>query len=448
MSETASASLHGWGGTSPVRCAVRKLDELSVGGVVLGAGRRGVIARGLGRSYGDAAQNAGGLVLLPSATEIVVDASAGTVTVSAGTSLHDLMLTLLPRGLFPVVTPGTRQVTVGGAIASDVHGKNHHRDGSFADHVVSFHLVGPDGRPRSVTPDGDPELFWATAGGMGLTGVITRAVLEVRAVESSYLTVTSERLPDFATLLRRMREETSTRAYAAAWVDLTARGDSLGRSVLGVGDHAGRAELSGASARQPFALPRTARLRVPVTPPTSLVTRASVRAFDELWFRKAPARPARTVEHLSGFLHPLDGVARWNRLYGPRGLVQYQLALPDGSEDALLRAVARVSGTRVAPFLGVLKRLGPQNRGWLSFPLAGWTLAADFPASARLAGLFRELDLLVSAAGGRVYLAKDSTCDPDTVRTMYPRAAEFHDWRRGSGAAEVFVSDLSRRLSL
>ncbi len=406
------------------------------------------MARGLGRSYGDAAQNAGGTVLLRSATAIDVDEEHATVRASGGTSLDDLIAELLPRGLFPMVTPGTRQVTVGGAIAADVHGKNHYRDGSFADHVLSFNLVGPDGTARTITPESDAEVFWATCGGMGLTGVITRAVLRVRPVESSYLDVTSQRLPTFAALLEQMTATTEARAYAAAWVDLTARGSALGRSVLGVADHASLGQLPPRLAEAPLAPARAARVRVPRTTPFSLVRRSTVRAFDEAWFRKAPLRPTAALEHFSSFLHPLDGVEGWNRLYGPRGLVQYQFAVPDGAEHALESAAALVAASGAAPFLGVVKRLGPANPGWLSFPLAGWTLAVDFPVSARLVGLFRELDALVVGARGRVYLAKDSSCGPARVRQMYPRAEELHDWRVDSGAAPVFVSDLSRRLSL
>jgi decaprenylphospho-beta-D-ribofuranose 2-oxidase len=431
-----------------VRCAVQPLTEATVGEVVRGAGRRGVLARGLGRAYGDAAQNSGGVVLLPSSTEIVVDEVSSIVTASSGTSLESLIAALLPRGLFLMVTPGTRHVSVGGAIAADVHGKNHHRDGSFASHVVSLDLVGPDGRTRTLTPQDDPELFWATAGGLGLTGVITRAVLKVRRVESAYVAVRSERQPDLTSVMSRMLEATRTRTYAAAWVDLMSSRGNLGRSVLGVAEHAERGQLSATQAREPLAVPRRARLRVPGTPPVGLVTRASVRAFDALWFRRAPARPVQSVDHLEGFFYPLDAVADWNRLYGRAGLVQYQLAVPDGVDGALEEAVARIGASGCTSFLGVLKRLGAPNRGTMSFPVQGWTLAADFPASPRLISLFRDLDRLVADAGGRVYLAKDSTCGPAAVHRMYPRAGEFRAAREASGAHQVFVSDLSRRLSL
>lgn len=441
----APALLHGWGGTTPTLAATAATDPATVGDLVRAAPARGVLARGLGRAYGDAAQNSGGLVLLPMSTSIEVAADRQSVTVSAGTSLHDLMGALLPFGLFLPVQPGTRQVSVGGAIAADVHGKNHYRAGSFCDHVLSLDLTGADGRTRVVTPAED--LFWATAGGMGLTGVVTRAVLRVRSIGSAYLRTLTERTPDLASLLVRMRAVTATREYAAAWVDLTARGSALGRGVLGSGDHAAADEVA-SSVGDPLAAPTAPRLSVPLTPPTSLVRRTTVRAFNEAWFRRAPARPVERLEHLSGFFHPLDTIDGWNRLYGPRGLVQYQLVVPDGAEDALDTAVRLISGSGAAPFLGVLKRMGPAGRGWLSFPLEGWSLAADFPASPRLVGLFRALDRLVVGAGGRVYLAKDSGCGPETLRAMYPRAEEFRTWREETGAARVFASDLSRRLRL
>lgn len=446
MSETQGgtpAVLHGWGGTSPGRALTAPTDPRTVGDLVRAAPPRGVLARGLGRAYGDAAQNSGGLVLLPTRTVIEVAADRQTVTVSAGTSLHDLMGALLPLGLFLPVQPGTRQVSVGGAVAADVHGKNHYRAGSFGDHVVALDLTGPDGRTRTVTPD--EELFAVTVGGMGLTGVIGRTVLRVRPVGSAYLSTRTERVPALDPLLARMRVVTTTSEYAAAWVDLTARGSALGRGVLGSGDHVDAVDRS---LGDPFAPPVEPRISVPLTPPTSLVGRVSVRAFNQAWFRRSSAEPVERVEHLSGFFHPLDAIGGWNRLYGPRGLVQYQLVVPDAAEDALDTAVRLIAGSGAAPFLGVLKRMGPGGRGWLSFPLEGWSLAADFPTSARLVGLFRALDRVVAAAGGRVYLAKDSGCGPETLRAMYPRAEEFHLWREQTGASRVFASDLSRRLRL
>ena len=416
--------------------------------VVRRAGGRGVIARGLGRSYGDRAQNAGGAVLLPIPGTIEVDAAVGVVRASAGTSLHDLMVELLPRGLFLPVTPGTRYVTVGGAIACDVHGKSHHVVGSFGRHVVSLDLVTADGETRTVGPDRDPDLFWATVGGMGLTGVITRAVLRTIPVQTSYMTVTTTRLPDLDSTMAAMRATDDTFTYSVAWIDTLARGRGMGRSVLSQGEHATRDELGDRNARRPLVPPGAPRIAAPPRLPGGLVRPATVRAFNEVWFRKAPAHRSGELQPLPAFFHPLDGVGDWNRLYGSRGLVQYQCVVPEDATQTMARIVERISGQGHASFLSVLKRFGPGGPGPLSFPMAGWTLALDLPAHPGLAGLLEELDELVVAVGGRVYLAKDSRVAAPRLRQMYPRLDDFLAVRRRVDPDHVFQSDLSRRLEL
>jgi decaprenylphospho-beta-D-ribofuranose 2-oxidase len=443
-----SEQLTGWGLTAPTVGRVVSATPGHVAGVVGTAGPRGLIARGLGRSYGDPAQNAGGEVLLPLATDIGEIGPDGTVRVSAGTSLHDLMVDLLPHGRFVPVTPGTRYVTVGGAIACDVHGKSHHVAGSFGDHVESLDLVLADGSTRTVGPDRDAELFWATVGGMGLTGVITTAVLRTIPVETGYATVTTQRLPDLDAVLREMTESDRDFTYSVAWIDTLARGSTMGRSVLSRGEHATRAELSGRAAAHPLAVPGAPRLGVPLRSPANLVTSLGVRAFNEAWFRRAPVHRAGEIQSLGAFFHPLDGVAHWNRVYGPHGFVQYQFVVPDGQEPALVRILERISAERLPCFLAVLKRFGPGNDGLMSFPLAGWTLAYDVPAHPDLAPLLDELDRLVVAAGGRVYLAKDARLRPDTLAEMYPRLAEFRAVRDTVDPDRTFQSDLSRRLAL
>lgn len=449
MAESAThVVLTGWGRTAPTAASLRRADASGVARLLRDAGPRGLIARGLGRSYGDPAQNAGGDVLAPLPGWIDEPGPDGSVRVSAGTSLHDLMRHLLPRGRFVPVTPGTRYVSVGGAIATDVHGKGHHVTGSFGEQVVSLDLVLPDGTTRTVGPDTDPELYWATVGGMGLTGVIVAAVLRTIPVESGYLTVTTQRLPDLDAVLREMAEGDARFGYSVAWIDTEARGRSLGRSVLSRGDHARRDQLSGRAARDPLALPRDPRLTVPLTPPTSLVTAATVRAFNELWFRKAPRWRSDELQNVSAFFHPLDGVAGWNRLYGPRGFVQYQFAVPEAHADVVRRILERLADDRHPTFLAVLKRFGPGSPGWLSFPQAGWTLAVDTPARPDLADLLAGLDEQVVAAGGRVYLAKDARLRPEIVDAMYPRASDFRELRARLDPQRRLQSDLARRLHL
>jgi len=444
-----TASLTGWGRTAPSVAHVRSVTSDEVAALVRSSPPRGLLARGLGRSYGDAAQNAGGTVLAPIAggTHVAREGAGAVVTTAAGTSLHELIRLLLAERLFVPVSPGTRYVTVGGAVAADIHGKNHHRDGSMGAQVRSLDLVTASGEVRVVEPDSDPELFWATVGGMGLTGVITSVTLRAVPVESAYLRVRTERLPDLTTLMQRMRAVDRKHHYSVAWIDTLARGRSLGRAVLTSGDHATRDELTGTARDHPWRAPGDPVLTVPLTPPVGLVSWASVRAFNELWFRKAP-QDRVGVQSIASFFHPLDLVGGWNRLYGRRGLVQYQLVVPDGQEAAVAEALQLLSDAGQPSFLAVLKRFGAGNPGLLSFPLAGWTLALDLPAGPELAPLFRALDDLVVAARGRVYLAKDSRLAPDMLDRMYDRVEEFRRVRRDLGAVDVFQSDLSRRLHL
>ena len=447
---SARRALTGWGRTSPsVATVVPATDDDAIRRVITGADRRGVVARGLGRSYGDAAQNAGGVVLDVTGRDRVlrVDVESAEVEVEAGASLDQLMRLLLPLGLFVPVTPGTRQVTVGGALAADVHGKNHHVDGSFGQHVSSIDLMVADGSVKRLTPQ--DALFWATVGGMGLTGVILRATVQMTRVESAFCIVDTERCHDLEDLLARMTEGDHRYTYSVAWIDCLAGGSALGRSVLTRGWSARRDQLP--SRRRDRATefrPHQLAVAPPVFP-SGLLNRATVTAFNEAWYRKAPRERRGEVQSIASFFHPLDAVAQWNRIYGPRGFLQYQLVVPFGAEETLRRCLELLSESGQASFLAVLKRFGAADDGHLSFPTPGWTLALDLPVGAAvLGGLLERLDALVLGAGGRLYLAKDSRLPASAIAQMYPRLDEWRAIRADADPHGVFTSDLARRLDL
>jgi FAD/FMN-containing dehydrogenase len=448
---TTMVPLTGWGRTAPTPAVLSPVhDDAEVRSVLEAAGNRGLVARGLARSYGDAAQNAGGHVLDMTAADRVLsaDLETGLVDVEAGISLDELMNRFVPQGFFVPVTAGTRYVTVGGAIAADIHGKNHHIAGSFSQHVRWLDLLTADGQVRRVGPESDADLFWATAGGMGLTGVILRAQVQLKAIESSRCLVDTDRTPDLDSLMTLLTETDHLYDYSVAWIDCVAKGKRMGRSVVTRGRFAKLDELPEKRRADPLKYHGSVTLSVPNVFPPGLLNGLTVAAFNELWYRKAPKRKRNQVQSIPTFFHPLDGVGAWNRIYGPHGFVQYQFTVPFGQEEAMREALERISHSGTASFLAVLKRFGPGNPGMLSYPSPGWTLALDIPVQKGLAALLDQLDELVVAAEGRIYLAKDSRVRPETFEKMYDRLGEFRAVRKQVDPNGVFTSDLARRLSL
>lgn len=441
----------GWGRISPTRAELAEPATVAAAAGLLQAPARGMIARGLGRSYNNAAQCEDGVVISTARLNRILDLdpATGLATCEAGVSLEQLMVAGLPSGWFVPVSPGTRQVTVGGAIAADVHGKNHHVAGSFARHVRSLDILLPGGEPRTVTGQSDPELFWATAGGMGLTGLVVRAVIQLKRVATARLRVDTVRTADIDETMAVLAEHDRAFGYTVAWSDSLARGARLGRSVITSGDFAEPGDLPAAGRADPFAFRPGARLGLPPGFPPGLINRYSVGLANEVWYRKAPRLRQGELQTIGTFFHPLDGIRNWNRVYGPGGFRQYQYVLPFGREDAVRRSFELVSAARAPSFVTVLKRFGEGDPGFLSFPMPGWTLAMDFPArTPGLAGLLDRLDRLVADGGGRVYLAKDSRVAPGMLAEMYPRLAEFRKLRAEFDPAGILASDLSRRLGL
>ncbi|WP_375483609.1 FAD-binding protein [uncultured Jatrophihabitans sp.] len=434
------ALLSGWGRTAPSRASVvHPVSTDEVASVVASAGPRGVLARGAGRSYGDAAQNGGGTVVSTrDLTALGPLEPDGTVTCGAGATLADVLAHVVPRGRMLPVLPGTSRVTVGGAVAFDVHGKNHPLRGSFARHVADVELVDGTGRTRVLTA-GNPE-FDATAGGAGLTGVITAVRLQTAPVATAWLTLDRTRYDDLDDLLAAL-DDGRGREHRAAWIDTTSR---RLRGVLDQADHA----LLGAVPAGHEPLDRRPRrgLPTPAWTPARTLTPRRIAAFNAARFHGSPRRSRGQVVPLDAGHFPLDRVSGWNRLYGAAGFVQYQCATPTASGCV---AVLELLRRRRAPaFLVVLKRLGPGASGHLSFPVEGWTLAVDLPADPALHAVLDDCDELVAAAAGRVYLAKDARLRPDLVAGMYPRLDEWRAVRADLDPRGVFASDLARRLAL
>jgi FAD/FMN-containing dehydrogenase len=442
-----TARLAGWGRYPVAEC--RLLEPDSVEEIVESLCTNGTraIARGNGRSYGDSSLSPECTVSMRRFDRLLAfDGTTGTLTCEGGAILADVIDTLAPRGWFPPVTPGTKFVTVGGMIASDVHGKNHHLAGSFSDHVLSFDLATGDGEVLHCSRSDNRDVFAATCGGMGLTGVILRATFRLIPIATSRVVQTTIRAPDLASAMA-LFEEYREAPYSVAWIDCFASGAKLGRSVVIVGEHAALERLEASERAQPYARkPRSAR-RFPFDLPGFALNRVSVSAFNALYYRLQ--RPGRSIVDLETYFYPLDAVHDWNRLYGRRGFVQYQCALPlEASRDGLRKLLTEIARAGEGSFLGVLKKLGPKSFGYLSFPLDGYTLALDFPARPATFELLGRLDDIVAAHGGRIYLTKDARAPAHVIASGYPEIDAFRAVRRRYGLEKRFASLQSRRLEL
>jgi len=427
--------IYGWGRYPRIAGEVRfPLSGQQCASIVAQPGS--LIARGLGRSYGDS--SLAGQVLDTRQLDhfLGFDEATGLLNGAAGLSLDEILRVMVPRGWFLPVTPGTRFVTLGGAIASDVHGKNHHVEGTFSDHVTSMELLLGNGEVVTTSPTEHPELFHATCGGMGLTGVILSASLRLKPIRSSMIVETTIKAPDLDTVLSAFTENAGT-TYSVAWIDCLARGKHLGRSLLMLGEHA---------TEGPLRVQPNRPLRVPFDMPAGLLNHATVKTFNTLFYGKAlSARHTRRIP-FEPFFYPLDKLTDWNRLYGKPGFVQYQFVVPDA---AGLRAVLeRIAASGRGSFLAVLKAFGQANAHHLSFPFVGYTLALDFKAESGVFELLHELDAIVLDHGGRFYLSKDAVMSPETFRASYPRWEEFEQVRHRYHAIGKFASAQSLRLGL
>lgn len=444
--------LTGWGRTaSTVAQVLSTPDPDEIAKAVAAAGPRGVIARGLGRSYGDNAQNGGGLVVDMSELNRIHSCGPDStvVDVDAGVSLDQLMKAALPFGLWVPVLPGTRQVTVGGAIACDIHGKNHHSAGSFGNHVRSMELLTADGRVRHLTPDGaEADLFWATVGGNGLTGIILRAAIEMTPTETAYFIADGDvtRTLDETIALHSDGSEANY-TYSSAWFDAISKPPKLGRAAVSRGSLATLDQLPPKLQRDPLKFDAPQLLTLPDVFPNGLANKFTFGPIGELWYRKSGTYRGK-VQNLTQFYHPLDMFGEWNRAYGPAGFLQYQFVVPTAAVDEFKAIIYDIQASGHYSFLNVFKLFGPGNQAPLSFPIPGWNVCVDFPIKAGLNEFVTELDRRVMEFGGRLYTAKDSRTTADTFHAMYPRIDEWIAVRRRVDPDGVFMSDMARRLEL
>jgi decaprenylphospho-beta-D-ribofuranose 2-oxidase len=457
------AVVAGWGGGPGAALSIVRPDGVESVRACIELAANGAIARGMGCSYGDAAQLSGGLAIDSTLLKrMELDPEAGTVTAQAGVTIGELLDALVPLGWMVPVVPGTQHVSVGGAIASDIHGKNHATAGTFGSHVEALSLLRADGELRELAPGSPDGLFEATVGGMGLTGVIVTARIRLRPVNGALLAVDTDQVGSLDDALAALREPGGP--YRVAWLDLLC--SRPGRGIVTRAEHVDspRAEHVDSPRSEHVDSPRSehvdspgagahptvqARAAVPRWWPAGALRPSTIRAFNALRYASAPRRERARPESIGRHMFPLDALSAWPRLYGPRGLLQYQLAVPSGSEKVLELAIERLRAARVPCYLAVLKDFGPANGAPLSFPIRGWTLALDMPRAAPgLEPLLDGLDELVAEAGGRVYLSKDARLRPEAVQAMYPQLDQWRRVREQADPEGLWRSDLAVRTGL
>lgn len=414
------------------RAAVAALQQATASG-------QACLGRGMGRSYGDSALAPALLATRQLQLMQGFDPESGRLTCGAGLTLDEILRVFVPKGWFLPVTPGTRFVSVGGAIASDVHGKNHHRDGCFSAFVESLQLLLGTGEIVTCSPTQYPELFRATCGGMGLTGFLLSATLRLLSIQSAWIDQTTYKAQNLAHALA-LFEQHGAAHYSVAWIDCLASGDKLGRSLLMLGEHSPQGALT---PHQP------GKLAIPLEMPAQLLNPLSIQAFNTLYYHRVMQPVSQQHIHYAPFFYPLDSILHWNRLYGRAGFTQYQFVLPKAAGLAgMTRILTRIADSHRGSFLAVLKAFGPANDNLLSFPMEGYTLALDFKLEDGLFALLDELDAMVLDHGGRLYLTKDCRMSANMFRQSYPQWEAFEAIRSQYGAIGKFASLQSQRLGL
>jgi len=422
--EPGQVKLSNWGNYPKPTVKFYEFDNLETLRQLV-TGTDNVIVRGNGRCYGDSALAQNVISSLKYNKFLNFDAAAGVIRCQAGVILSELLEVAVPQGWFLPVTPGTKLITVGGAIASDVHGKSQHKAGNFSDHLIEMELMLADGRVVACSKENNAELFWTTCGGMGLTGVIINATMQLIPIETAYFNQESIKAANLSELMD-LFEESESWPYSVAWIDCLTRGKNMGRGILMRGDHARVSDLTSESQRrQPLTLKPKLKLNVPFSFPGFVLNSLTMRVFNSLYYHKQlSAREAAVVDY-NTFFYPLDFVANWNRIYGSRGFTQYQFILPKANgREGMHQILERITASGMVSFLAVLKLYGRQ-RGYLPFAMEGYSLALDFPIQAGLFEFLDELDQIVLAYGGRLYLTKDVRMSRDMFMQSYPSVETF-----------------------
>jgi FAD/FMN-containing dehydrogenase len=430
--------LSGWGRypvIDSVRLAVNKSKDL----YTHLRSKSPLIAYGNGRSYGDSALAEYHLPMRNLNRFLDFDPEDGLLRCESGVLLSDIIETFLPRGWFPEITPGTKQVTVGGAIAADVHGKNHHKKGCFSECVKAIKLLLPGGKVYRCSHNENATLFRATCGGMGLTGVILEATIQLKPVRSQWVDQITIKTSNLKETFEKF-ERYSQVPYSVAWTDALAKGDKLGRSLFIAGNFKNDGDLS-------YKLPKN--LTIPFDFPSFILNNKTAKLFNIFYYWKAKSNFSRQTVGIDSFFYPLDGIQNWNRIYGRNGFTQYQFILPkSNSFEGMEIILDRISKSGFGSFLSVLKLHGEENNNFLSFPMEGYSLALDFKMQSGLMDFLKELNNIVIKYGGRIYLAKDATMDQQTFEAGYPQVNEFRDLRKELGLNETLNSIQSGRLGL
>lgn len=411
-------------------------------------GKKAWIGRGMGRCYGDSSLAETTVSSLKMNHFLAFDNQTGILTCEAGVTYEDLLNTFVPKGWFPPVTPGTKFVSIGGAVASDVHGKNHHVEGSFSHHTLSFQLMLASGEIMTCSREENEPIFWATFGGMGLTGIILQVTFQLKKIETSYIKVTSIKAKNLSEILNLLTQFEHT-TYSVAWIDCVKSGDSMGRSLLMKGEHATLEDIKNTRfATKPLAIPQKFKLTVPFYLPSFTLNKLTVGLFNFGIYNTQLSKEVNHIQDYDSFFYPLDVIHHWNRIYGKRGFTQYQFVIPkEAGYEAMKKILEMVVKAGMASFLAVLKTFGKQD-GLLSFPMEGYTLTLDFPIMPTLFSILDTLDEVVSSYGGRIYLTKDVRVSPEMFAKMYPKLPEFQAILDKIDTGHAIQSLQSKRLKI